>query len=170
MSQNAPVLVPPKGFPAKRSNPGAADWIGPLQDNTTDEQYACQVENLAEALGAGVSSFNTRTGAVTLEESDVSTALGGPPGTATAVAGAATLNKYAGEVTSEALVAATTYALTLSNSLIVVGSIVLVNVTESTGAAGVTLLSKAITAGQIVIDVSMAALTGTLKFDFIIAN
>lgn len=94
----------------------------------------------------------------------------GGAGSTVAVAGAATLNTPSGVVTSEALASATGYVLTLSNSLIKAGSVVLVNVTESTGAALVTLKAKVVTAGQVVVTVSMAALSGTLEFDFIVAN
>ncbi len=131
------------------------------------------LNKIIDAVNAGTSgviTFNTRNGAVTLTQADVVAANGGAAGTATAAAGAATLNAASGAVTSEALVAATSYVLTLTDSAILAGSIVLVNVIESTGAAAPIVHSVAVTAGQVVITVSMAALTGTLLFNFIVAN
>lgn len=94
----------------------------------------------------------------------------GGTGTATAVAGAATLDKAAGIVTSEALVAATTYTLTLTNHLIKVTSIVLVNVTDSTGTAVILSGTPVVTASQVVVTVTMAALTGTVDITFAVFN
>ena len=90
-------------------------------------------------------------------------------GAVTAVAGAATLNQCSGVITSEALVAQTTYTLTLTNSFIASTSTVLVNLTDSAG-LGVVLVSTTPAAGQVTIAVSMASLTGTVKFAFAVFN
>jgi|SRR5882724_6174973 len=90
-------------------------------------------------------------------------------GSATAVAGAATLDQGSGVITSEALAAATTYTLTLTNSLILTTSTVLVNATDSDGLL-VTLVSVTPAAGSVVIAVSMAALTGTVVISFAVFN
>lgn len=90
-------------------------------------------------------------------------------GTTTAVSGAATLNKLAGCVTSEALVAATAYTLTLTDSLIASTSTVFVNQTNS-ASLPVTLASVTPSTGQVVVVIGMAALTGTAKICFNVAN
>jgi hypothetical protein len=71
----------------------------------------------------------------------------------TAVAGAATLNAQNGIVTSEALISANSYTLTLTNSVILAGSTLLVNAYDGTnvwlpkavavtaGAAAISLVS-----------------------------
>lgn len=89
--------------------------------------------------------------------------------TATAVSGAATLNASSGIITSEGLTGATSYTLTLTNSLITAGSVVVITPTNSAGAA-VSLLSMTPSAGQVVVAVSMSSLTGTVKFPFQVVN
>lgn len=89
----------------------------------------------------------------------------------TAVAGAATSAASNVVVTSEALVAATTYTLTLTDAKVATTSIVQCTVWTSTGAAtGVQLKSIINSAGSVAIAVGMAALTGTLKFNISIFN
>lgn len=90
-------------------------------------------------------------------------------GTATAVAGAATCNFPAGKVTSEALTAATSYTLTLTNSYVSASSIVNPVVILSTGAA-VNLTSVTESGGSVAIVVNMASFTGTIQFRFQVAN
>lgn len=65
-------------------------------------------------------------------------------GTATATAGAATLNKMAGVVTSEALTtaAAGTYTLTLTDNQIADGDIVAASVANGTNTAGTPVLAR----------------------------
>lgn len=93
------------------------------------------------------------------------------PGTATAVAGAVTLNTLAGEITSEALVAAASYSLTLIDSSILTTSIVLWNVFDAAGVSLASLKSRSVIAGQTVLTVAISpALTGTLKFNFAVFN
>lgn len=92
-------------------------------------------------------------------------------GTATAVAGAATLNKQNGTVTSEALVAATTYTLTLTNSVILSTSTVMVNLYTSAGSSWF-VTGKTVSAGQVVITMAtlVGSITGTIFIDFAVFN
>lgn len=94
--------------------------------------------------------------------------------TATAVAGAATLNKLSGVVTSEALVtaAAALYTLTITDSAISATDLVLVTVqngTNTTGAPDVITATPA--AGSLVIVIRNShlsvAFNGTLKIGFV---
>lgn len=110
----------------------------------------------------------TQTGTTFLRD-DMTWAPGGGHGSTTAVAGAATLNQGSGIVTSEALTAATTYTLTLTNSLILSTSTVLVNATNSAGLP-VTLTSTTEANGSVTIVIGMAALTGTAKIRFAVFN
>ena len=94
--------------------------------------------------------------------------------TATAVAGAATLNKNAGVITSEALTTAAgaTYTLTLTDSAIAAADQVMASVslgTATTGTPTITTVTPA--AGSVVIIVqnihASAALNGTIKIAFV---
>lgn len=87
----------------------------------------------------------------------------------TAVAGAATANFPAGKVTSEALVGAVTYTLTLTNNIISTTSIVEVNATNSANLP-VTISTITEGSGSVVIVVAMAALTGTVVIRFKVNN
>lgn len=98
-------------------------------------------------------------------------------GTATAAAGAATLNKMAGVVTSEALTtaAAAEYTLTLTNSAVAAADMVFASValgTATTGTPVVTTVAPA--AGSVVIKVkndhATAAFNGTIKIAFMVAS
>ncbi len=92
-------------------------------------------------------------------------------GAETAIAGAATLNQGSGVITSEALVAATDYTLTLTNSNILSTSTVLVSAWSSDGlAAPVSIGSITPASGSVVIVVGMVALTGTVVIAFMVAN
>jgi len=93
--------------------------------------------------------------------------------TVAAVAGAATLNKAAGVVTSEALTtaAAATYTLTLTNSTIAATDQVLVSIGNGTNSAGSPeLLTVTPGAGSVVIVIrnghATVAFNGTLKVAF----
>ena len=97
--------------------------------------------------------------------------------TATATAGAATLNTPSGVVTSESLSTAASgvYTLTLTNSCIAATDIILVQVgngTNSTGTPGVAAVTPA--AGSVVIlisnDSTAAAFNGTVKVSFVIVK
>jgi hypothetical protein len=69
---------------------------------------------IANGSAGGVTSFNTRTGAVTLTSSDVTTALGFTPGTGTVTsASVVSANGFAGSVAT----ATTTPAITISTSI-----------------------------------------------------
>ena len=95
-------------------------------------------------------------------------------GTASASAGAATLHKYSGVVTSEALTTAQNakYTLTLTNRLIEVGDMVQVTIGNGTNTQGTPVLQTVTpAAGSVAIVVankhdSAQALNGTLKFAF----
>ncbi len=95
-------------------------------------------------------------------------------GTATATAGAATLNAYQGKVTSESLTTAQNadYTLTITNNKIAAGDIVLVSVANGTNSAGspvVRMVTPA--AGSVVVIVrnihaSAVAFNGTIVVSF----
>lgn len=90
-------------------------------------------------------------------------------GAVTAVAGAATLNTSSGVVTSEALVAQTSYTLTLTNSVVASTSTVLIAAANSAGLVTwpVTVVPSS---GSVAITVGMATLTGTVLIWFIVVN
>lgn len=99
--------------------------------------------------------------------------LGGGTKTATAVAGAVTLNKSSGVITSEALTtaAAATYTLTITNNLIGVGDIPFASISLGTSTTGTPEISSVTAgAGTVVIVVrnahASAALNGTIKISF----
>lgn len=77
-------------------------------------------------------------------------------GTATASAGAATCNARMGKITTEALTtaAAAEYTLTLTNSKIAAGDIVLASVDALSSAGTPAIGGCTVTAGQVVITVS----------------
>jgi exosome complex RNA-binding protein Csl4 len=98
-------------------------------------------------------------------------------GTATATSGAATLNKQAGVITSESLTtaAAAAYTLTITNSLVAAGSIVLASVQSGTNTQGVLSIDSVTPDdGSVVIVVrnrhASQALNGTIKVSFVVIN
>ena len=97
--------------------------------------------------------------------------------TATSTAGAATVNTQTGQITTEALTtaAAATYSFTLTNSLIKLGSIVLVTVgkgTATTGEMAVHFVTPAAGSAVIAIrnDAAAAAVNGTITIGFAVLN
>ena len=93
---------------------------------------------------------------------------------AVAVAGAATLNKESGSITTESLTTAAgaNYTLTLTSSRSVVGDLVMASVSNGTNTGGDPgILSITATAGQIVIKVrnhhASTAFNGTLVINFL---
>lgn len=93
--------------------------------------------------------------------------------TATATAGAATLNKPAGTITTEALSVAATanYVLTITDSIITATDLVTVSVANGTNSAGTPVVSTVAPAsGSLVITVKNShatnAFNGTLKITF----
>ncbi len=97
--------------------------------------------------------------------------------TATATAGAATLNKAAGKVTSEALTTAAgaNYTLTISNSAIAAADQVLASVANGTSSAGAPVVSRVTPgAGTVAIVVrnvdASAAFNGTLVLSFLVVK
>lgn len=98
-------------------------------------------------------------------------------GTATSTAGAATINKQKGLVTTEALTtaAAATYTFTLTNSLITTSSAVFVSIgkgTATTGEPVVQFVTPAAGSAVILItnNAAAAALNGTIKISFFVVN
>lgn len=96
-------------------------------------------------------------------------------GTATAAAGAATLNASAGVVTSEALTTAAgaDYALTLSSDKIAAGDMVFASVDNGTNTTeGISVHRISPSAGQVIIRVrnthATVALNGTIKISFFV--
>ena len=97
--------------------------------------------------------------------------------TATAAAGAATLNALAGKITSESLTtaAAAAYTLTLTNSMIAAGDIVWAKVGNGTNSAGIPIIGTvAEAAGSVVIKVenqhASAAFNGTVVVSFSVSK
>jgi len=122
------------------------------------------------ALAAELAAIADATpGPVVAEELELDTGIK----TATAVAGAATLNKSSGIVTTEALTTAAgaDYTLTLTNSKIAAGDIVLATVQDGTDTAGTPAITTAASGtGSATIIVqnvhATAAFNGTLKIGF----
>ena len=128
------------------------------------------IDNSSAAIPGTIRDAITGALLVVNADGSINAALsGGGTGTATATAGAATLNQYSGVITSEALVGATTYTLTLTNSKIASTSTVLVNATDSASLPA-TLTSVTPGTHSVVIVVGMAALTGTVKIAFAVFN
>jgi hypothetical protein len=95
--------------------------------------------------------------------------------TAAATSGAATLNKSAGVITSEALTtaAAASYTLTLTDSQVAAGDQVFASVQYGTSTTGTPVITKITPgAGSVVIVVqnihASAALNGTIKISFFV--
>ncbi len=84
-------------------------------------------------------------------------------GTATATAGAATLNNKCGTITSEALTTGigSPYTLTLTNSSIIATDIVLVTVGNGTNTGGSAVVQKVVPAAGSVVATIVNPLTGT---------
>jgi len=98
-------------------------------------------------------------------------------GTASGTAGAATLSKQAGTITSAALTtaAAGRYTLTLTNTLVKAASVVVASVATGTNTtAGLVLETVTPAAGSVVIvvknDHASSALDGTIKVSFAVLN
>jgi hypothetical protein len=98
-------------------------------------------------------------------------------GTATATAGAATLNSYSGKITSEAITtaAAADYVLTLTNSRIAATDIVLPSVANGTNTTeGLAINRVQAGAGSVVIRVrnthASSALNGTIVISFVVVK
>lgn len=101
--------------------------------------------------------------------------LGGGPKTATAVAGAATLNQWAGVITTESAstAAGANYTLTITDSRIAANSQVFASVALGTATTGVPVLSQVRPAsGSVVIIVrnvdATLAFNGTLRISFVV--
>lgn len=99
----------------------------------------------------------------------------GDTGTATAVAGAATVSKQRGVVTSEALTtaAAAAYTLTLTNTKIAAGDVVVASVQNGTNSQGIPVVGEVTPgAGSATIKVynlhASQAFNGTIKISFVV--
>ena len=97
--------------------------------------------------------------------------------TATATAGAATLNKTSGKITSESLTtaAAAAYTLTLTNSTIAATDIVFASVANGTNSAGIPIVGRVtLGSGSVTILVenqhASAAFNGTIVISFMVVN
>jgi hypothetical protein len=126
--------------------------------------------------GPKYGSENTEDNMGLLQQDDQVT-LGKGTKTASATAGAATLNQPSGVITSEALTTAAagaaTYTLTITNSQVIATDIVQVTLGFGTNTAGTPVLVSAVAgAGSIVCKVMnahpSAALNGTLTFAYVI--
>jgi hypothetical protein len=97
-------------------------------------------------------------------------------GTATATAGAATLSKVAGKITTEALTTAqdAIYTLTLTNTEIAAGDMVFASVADGTNTQGTPIIGQVNPgSGSVVIEVinkhaTAEALNGTLEISFFV--
>lgn len=127
-----------------------------MADTKISEMTAASALTGTEVVPVLQSSTNKRTTAQGIANLGVT----GRASTTVASAGAATLNTPAGKVTSEALIAATSYTLTLTNSTISATSIVTVTATNSANLP-VTISTITEGSGSVVIVLGMAALTGT---------
>ena len=114
-------------------------------------------------------------GTFTSVELSAGGSLNADSGTATATAGAATLSKMAGVVTSESLTtaAAATYTLTITNTACAAADIVFASVAMGTATTGEPVIATVTPgAGSLVILVknvaAAAALNGTIKVSFMI--
>jgi hypothetical protein len=103
--------------------------------------------------------------------------VGTGTGTATATAGAATLNRASGVLTTEALTTAAgaNYTLTLTNSEVVAGDIVLAAVNNGTNSAGDPVVSRIAPGNGTVVFIvrnahASAAFNGTLQVRFVHFN
>jgi hypothetical protein len=124
------------------------------------------VFSISATLNGLIQSINSAVDSLTAA---IASATTGSIGATTAISGAATLNTRAGVVTSEALVAATTYTLTLANSLVTANSVVLCTPFDSVG-TGVQVTSITPGSQSVVIVVAMAARTGTVTIPFTVTN
>ena len=149
--------------------------LDPTQNTDLGRQLAALNAMLVELYGADSSnpdpSFTTVTasGLGTVGSLKVDTGTK----TATATAGAATLNKGAGVITSEALTTAAgaTYTLTITDSAIAAADQVLASVQMGTATTGMPVVARVTpAAGSVVIIIqnihASAALNGTIKVAF----
>ena len=117
------------------------------------------VGDIVEVMQFATTAKATLTAYDTFVATAVATAgatLGKNGGTATAVAGAATLNAMQGIITTEALstAAAGEYTLTLTNSYVAVGDFVLATADAASSAGTPGIGGCTVTAGQVVITVT----------------
>lgn len=135
--------------------------------------YLAIANNLSDVLSASTSLANL--GGVALAGSQMTGQLLLDRGTATSTAGAATVNKQAGVITTEALTtaAAAAYAFTLTDSRITTSSIVLLQLMGGTNTTRGLELRAIPGSGSATLsiynnNVAGSALNGTLIFGFVV--
>lgn len=146
-------------------------------DITGNEPMHRTLEKIRDAIDANLSGATpsvttiTASGLATVGSAKLDTGTK----TATATAGAATLNKSAGVITSESLTTAAgaVYTLTITNSTIAAADQVFASVAFGTSTTGEPMIERVTPgAGSVVIRVknvaSAAALNGTIKVSFMV--
>lgn len=118
-----------------------------------------------------VDGTTTTTGAQTVTNLTIDTGTK----TATAVGGAATLNKTSGKITTESLTtaAAAAYTLTITNSAVAAADIVMASVANGTNSAGIPIVGRVTpAAGSVAILIEnqhgSGAFNGTLVISFVV--
>jgi hypothetical protein len=136
---------------------------------TTANGTSTPALTLGGTLAIGSGGTGQTTASAALVALGATTGSGTVTATGSGTTGAATLNQGSGVVTSQALTAATTYALTLTNSRILATSTILLTLSNSAGLVTwpVTIVCSA---GSAVITMGMAALTGTVVIAFAVVN
>lgn len=132
-------------------------------------------ERFYENLDVHVNTL-TSAGAITATTFTASTGVTASVGTATATAGAATLNSQQGKITSEALTTAQNaiYTLTLTNSTIAAADLVFASVADGTNTQGTPMIGQVNpAAGSVVIEVinkhaTAEAFNGTVEVSYFV--
>lgn len=163
-------LVVSAGVPV--NNVDGAGWCGP-GSLAIDASDMALYQNTGTQAAPVWTAFDGAGGFQVVEASALHVDNGTK--TAVAVAGAATLNKMSGAITSEALTTAagSDYTLTLANSDIAVGDLVIATLDNGTNTQGkIALGAVHVTAGQVTIAAhnlhATQALNGTLVIGFLV--
>lgn len=163
-------------------------FIGTIVDANSNEQvkFTTTASAVNEITVTNAATGNAPDVSATGGDTNISLQIGakgtgvvkvGDTGTATATAGAATLSKQKGVVTSEALTTAAgaTYTLTLTNTKMTASSVVMMSLQNGTNTQGV-LNPVSVTPGSgscvfvVRNDHASQALNGTIKIAFFIAG
>jgi len=146
-------------------NESLSTLIGKINDNFV-ETYAAETSNPDPSVTTLTASGKITGGSLVVDTGTK---------TASATGGAATLNKDAGVITSEALTTAAgaTYTLTLTNSSIAAADQVFASVQYGTATAGMPCITRVTPgSGSVVIIVqnihASAALDGTIKIAYFV--
>ncbi len=163
----------------------AADSAGDTTTTITNASQAGARTYTIPDAGASASfvmteGAQTLTGAKTFATGIVfgaGSTIDADSGTASASAGAATLSKMAGVITSEALTTAglAAYTLTLTNTVVAAADIVLVSVANGTNTQGTVTVGRVTPgSGSVVILIenvhATQALNGTIKISFLVVK